>query len=540
MALKTFLQLYKVKNVRISLLLGGLLAMVAGLGLQSLPATAATPVPPPLQWGRCPAPPEGLPDAGQECATLVVPKDYRNPNGEKIQIAVSRVTSAKPSERRGVLFSNPGGPGGAGVDLPRVFSTLMPKEVLDRYDLIGFDPRGIGYSTTVSCGLNLREVDQVYVPLEQPGGFSATTNLMRQTAERCRQTSGNLLPFITTPNTARDMEQLRLALGEPKISYLGYSYGTALGATYASLYPNRTDRFVLDSSVGTSWQWREQFRSWKLSDHSRWPDFANFLAANDATYHFGSTPNAVRSKYFELFAKMNQSPITLSDGTIMNGPMFMELTFGGFYSDAFFPDAATTWQIADGQLQPEAGAAAVLGLKRRPPTPTVPEDSSAAAGLAILCGDTAWSRNVTQYQHEYTADKTQYPLFGALGSNIWACAFWANPIEPPVPVTPLGPANGMLIVQNLRDPATPLPGALQMRAALGQRARMITVDQGGHAIYLLSPNSCANARVTDYLVAGTLPLSDTLCPADPPAVQQLLTSTPEKNQAIRNLITRIR
>lgn len=533
----TYWQRTKFSLWAIAITVGGMLALL-GMSLFSSPKIAAAFVPPPLVWGNCPPPPEGLPHANQECATLVVPKDYSNPAAGTINIAVSRVLSAKPALRQGVLFSNPGGPGGAGVDLPRVFTTLMPKEVLDRYDLIGFDPRGIGYSTPMSCGMTFHEVDQVYVPLAQPGGFSATANLMQQTANRCQQAAGTLLPYITTANTARDMELLRIALGEPKISYLGYSYGTALGAAYASLYPNQTDRFVLDSSVGTSWQWREQFRSWKQSDISRWPDFAQFLAANDATYHMGNNQAAVRAKYFELMSKMDQNPITLSDGTFMNGPMFMELTFNGFYGDVFFPDTATIWQIADGQLASASGSQALLALKPRPPAPSVPEDNL-MAGMAILCGDTAWSHNVNQYKNQYNADKLLFPLFGALGSNIWPCAYWTDPLEPPVAVNSTGPAN-VLIAQNLRDPATPLEGAEQMHTALGQRSRMVRVDQGGHAIYLLSPNTCANTQVTNYLVTGVLPSTDQFCPADSPTLQAPFSDSPEKAAAARDLFSRIR
>jgi hypothetical protein len=357
---------------------------------------------------------------------------------------------------------------------------------------------------------------------------------MAQTAERCRQTSGDLFPYVTTANTARDMEQLRLALGESKISYLGYSYGTALGAAYASLYPNKTDRFVLDSSVGTSWQWRDQFRSWKLSDQSRWPDFAQFLAANDATYHFGATPLAVRGKYIELYNKMNQTPVTLSDGTFMNGPMFMELTFNGFYGDEFFPDTAVIWQIADGQVPAIAGSNVLLSLKPHVPAPNVPEDNL-MAGMGILCGDTSWSRITMQYLAEYTLDQLQYPLFGGLGSNIWPCAFWTAPREPLVPITANGPAN-IMIVQNLRDPATPLQGAEQMKTALGQRARMVRVDQGGHAVYLLSANTCAQTQVTDYLVTGVLPAADVFCPVNTASI----TAQSQNPAAKHELFNRIR
>ncbi|MGH8186976.1 MAG: alpha/beta fold hydrolase, partial [Steroidobacteraceae bacterium] len=194
-----------------------------------------------------------------ECGTLNVPLDYRNPNGRTIDIAVSRIKSSRPDLRRGVLLLNPGGPGAQGLDMPRAGLILFPQSVSTRYDLIGFDPRGIGRSNPVSCGLSALVTLQIFPPLEQPGGFQATADFMRNAADACAAVSGDLLPFITTRNTARDMDRLRQALGEQKISYLGYSYGTYLGTVYAQLFPTRTDRFVLDSAVNPNAVWRTQF-----------------------------------------------------------------------------------------------------------------------------------------------------------------------------------------------------------------------------------------------------------------------------------------
>jgi len=500
----------------------------------------------PLQFGACPASLDGVPDAGQQCATLQLPLDYADPNGRKITVAVSRLRAANPGSRRGVLLLNPGGPGAPGLDLPRLLAALLPRSVLDRYDLIGFDPRFVGTSTPVSCGLSDAEAGQALVPLAQPGGFPATAALMRKIAGECAGSAGDLLPFATTANTARDMDQIRQALGEAKISYLGYSYGTYLGAVYAALFPDRTDRIILDSSVDPDWVWRQQFRAWGSGGTIRFPDFAGFAAANNATYHLGKTPTAVRSLYLRLLQRLKSHPVHFPGSDVaLNGPLFQAITFSELYSDSSFPDLAEFLQLVNAEKDTAVGGdsllQAVQALQPRRVLDGEPLDNDVASGLAILCGDVAWSRSVVDYQKGFVADSHRYPLFGALGSNIWPCAFWpSQPTEPLVPITPLGPSN-VLMLQNLRDPATPYAGALGLRAAFGERARLVSVDQGGHGVYTLTPNGCANQIATAFLADGTLPDGDISCPAGASAAaEQALAEDPVRQRALEELKRRVR
>jgi len=493
----------------------------------SATALTARPMATTLNWAQCPPPDpaSGLPDAGQQCATLSVPLDYRSPGGQTIQIGVSRVVAANPSLRRGVLFVNPGGPGGAGLDLPRVMTLLFSQDVLDRYDIIGFDPRGVGTSTPLTCGLTEAQSEQAYVPLEQPGGALATASFMRDVAAACSAHNGGLLPFMTTANTARDMDVIRQALGEQKISYFAYSYGTYLGAVYSSLFPQKTDRFVLDSNVDVNAVWRGQFREWGPGGEIRFPDFAKFVAANDATYHLGATQSEVRRTYFQLIDQLHANPITLDDGTILNDTMFRELTFSVLENDGSFPSGAELWQLAK-QSAPTAKLQADVATLDATATPP---DNLAASGLAVVCDDVNWSRSTAQYRAEYLADSYNYPLFGPLGSNIWPCAYWQNSaIEPLVQITSNGPSN-ILMLQNLRDPATPYAGALNTHAALGQRSRLVSVDEGGHAIVGFIPNTCANNAATNYLAFGVFPSHDISCAKEP--TTQSMSNAPLKAAA---------
>jgi pimeloyl-ACP methyl ester carboxylesterase len=480
----------------------------------------------------CPPPPPGYPQGGMQCARLKVPLDYSAPYGRQIEISISRIKAENPSLRRGVLFTNPGGPGGAGLYLPQVLHVVMPQSVRDRYDLIGIDPRGVGTSTPVSCGLTAQQATRALVPLMEPGGFDATVSWVHQVADGCTRVSGDLLPFMTTANTARDLDQIRGALGEQKISYFAWSYGTYLGAVYSSLYPDRTDVVVLDSAINPNWVWREQFRSWGLAGdpqnanpriQPRFDDYAVYAAARDASLHYGATKAAVRSTYFALLAQVTAHPVVVG-GSLIDGPMFREFTFSYIYSDGGLPGLADFWALVrdggDGTTVPAASVAPKTGAASR--FPDVPVDNSAASALAITCGDVKWSRSVETYRSELAADQASMPMFGELGSNIWPCAFWpAMRYEPLVRYSPVGPRN-VLVVQNLRDPATPYAGAVATRQQLGRRSSLTTVDQGGHGVFLLSTNTCGNQTVTDYLVTGTLP-ADKSCAADPAPAGAALT-----------------
>ncbi|HEY6923243.1 MAG TPA: alpha/beta hydrolase [Steroidobacteraceae bacterium] len=537
----------------------GLVPAVAQVGAAKIP------------WGNvaCDAPSAQLPDPAsgpQQCAYIQVPLDYRNPAGQQIQLAVS-IVHADPAKRRGVLFLNVGGPGGQGLNAPRLFYALLQgtlgqataTAVLSQYDLIGFDPRFVGRSTGTTCQMTEQQADQAFPPLEQNHSFAATAAFVKHVADGCAQS--NAIPFATTANTARDMDLIRQRLGEDKINYLAWSYGSYLGSVYATLFPNNTDRVVIDSVVDPNWVWREQFRSWGSGGAIRWPDFANWAAANDATYHFGNTPDKVTASYYQLYAKADANPYpypdVFSDGTLVNGPVFRELTFANLEHDSFFPQLAAVWQAAmsassgeassgeassggassGGASSSKAGSAAARSAVPASLMP-IPVDNPAASGLSVVCNDVAWSRSPGQYHAEYESDIESYPMFGALGSNIYPCAYWSTaPLEPPVQITSNGPRN-ILMLQNLRDPNTPYAGAQEMRSALGQRAVMVSVDEGGHAIFGFESNSCVNDAAVAYLGNGVLPAQDTFCAAEATSTAETQV-TPERLRALRQAARQI-
>lgn len=455
-----------------------------------------------LTWGKCPADVTG---AGLRCSTLEVPLDYRKADGRKIQIGISRLASTNSGERHGILLTNSGGPGGAGLAFPGVLRDMgLPQSVLDTYDVIGIDPRGVGHSTPVTCELTPEQAISNIPPYARTAAdVVADAKVAAGVAKACGSSAtAPLLPYITTANTARDLDRVREALGEQKASYFGHSYGSYLGSVYTTLFPDRSDRILIDSVTGPH-GWDAEFsRLFGTGVQDRFPDFAAFAVAHPA-YGLGRTPEQVTDTYFEIAAKLDAKPNQQG----LDGRLFRQFSFAKFYYDTEFPALAKIWQALD------AGTPVPMpSLPAAAPTATeVPPDNYLASQLHVICNDSDWPESVASYQRNVAADRQRYPLFGAAGANITPCASWPSaPIESQVKITDKGPSN-VLLIQNLRDPATPLAGAQKMRKAFGDRARMVTADQGGHLGYLKLDNPCADSIATKFLVTGERPADDVAC-----------------------------
>jgi pimeloyl-ACP methyl ester carboxylesterase len=464
-----------------------------------------------IDWGPCPdfgAPTSDLPSIDRlECATVTVPLNYRRPAGETIEVAVSRLPSTNPAKRRGVLLLNPGGPGGPGLELPVLLADAgVSQSVLDSYDLIGFDPRGVRYSSPVSCGFTPEDFDLLSPTYPKgPADVAARAPVVHELMQKCSDAyPDGRLRYFNTASTAKDLDRIRIALGERKISYLGYSYGTYLGAVYTSLFPERSDRFVLDSAVGPEWVWHTEFRKFGLGGELAYIDFAKWAAERDSTYHLGATRQQVYDKTLELFAEADENPDPMFGTFVRWG------VFSAIYEAAAYPELAEGLQELDAQ-----NPAAAKATFRRAGLDEPPIDSSATLSMSILCGDAAWPTSVAQYQRDVEVDRRRYPLFGAMMANMWACQAWPfGQLEPTVEINDRGPRN-VLILQNFRDPATTYPGAVLMRKDFAKRSKLVSVDQGGHGVYVLTPNTCANDLTTAYLVDGTMPAGDRFCGAEP-------------------------
>ncbi|MFJ4910511.1 alpha/beta hydrolase [Streptomyces sp. NPDC093249] len=449
-----------------------------------------------------------------ECATLKVPLDHRKPGGRKIDLALSRIKAADPAKRRGVLLFNPGGPSASGLFYPLALSGLLPQSVKDRYDLIGFDPRGVGASTPLACGTNSADERKTYRPYKDET-FAKDVVWARDIAEGCRNLNGETLPHISTRNTARDMDVIRTALGERKISYFGLSYGTYLGSVYTQLFPRRADRFVLDSAVDPERVWRSMAQSWAEQAEITFDRWTEWTARNAARYGLGDTPAEVERLFRDIVARADREPLDLG-GTRFDGAEIREYI---------------RWEISHPPV-----AARTLGLLRDaaegkpvPAFPTfVPTDNELASYLAIMCGDASWPTDPAVYRADSRRDSVRYPLYGDSVSNIFPCAYWDRPLEAATEVDNGVPA---LIVQNEWDPQTPPAAALGLRRAL-KGSRLVTVDEGqGHGVYSLGISACADGLATTYLTTGRLPSRDVTCAADqhPAADSRPVTPNPNPN-----------
>ncbi|WP_435604230.1 alpha/beta hydrolase [Streptomyces sp. bgisy130] len=461
---------------------------------------------PALTWRPC-AEPGGL--SGQECARLPVPLDYRDPDGPQIGLAVTRVRSERPAARRGTLLVIPGGPGGSGVQRLAAKGPALRKAMAGAYDLVSFDPRGVGGSTRASCELD--PADRHLVTLRSwpgpDGEIDANVARARRVAEACRRHGGAVLRSFSTVNEARDIDRLRRALGEEKLSAWAYSYGTYVGAVYAQKFPRHTDRWVLDSSgdpdpsrVGRGW-----LANTAAGTDDRFPDFAAWAAdpaRESEGLRLARRPADVRPLFLALAAKLDREPKeSTTPGVPLTGNRLRQALQSALQSDALFAEAARLIQQAQ-----DPAAAPVLPDVVAGPLP----DEDAAVTTATVCNDVRWPASVPAHRRAVAADRARHPLTAGLPANITPCGFWQAPAEPPTRITADGPSN-ILMVQNRRDPYNPYFGALKMRRSLGERARLLTLEHGGHGAYLTNGPVCGDRTVTAFLTTGRRPQTDTGC-----------------------------
>ncbi|AZQ34632.1 alpha/beta hydrolase [Streptomyces cyaneochromogenes] len=471
------------------------------------PLTASatdTAAPPKPKWKKCAG--EGL-DPRQQCATVSVPMDYDDPGGRKIDIAVSRIPSEKPSARRGALLLIAGGPGGDSLGDPSGKGQKLPQSVRDAYDLIGFAPRGNAPSTPVSCEADHDDLARTkLLPWPAPDG-SVTENLAtaRRLSDACARNGGELMKHISTKNNARDIDRIRAALGERKLSAWGVSYGTYIGAAYTELFPHRSDRIVLDSNdapdpVRAERAWLQSFEA---GVEDNFPEFAKWASTPGNPYRLADTAAEVRPLFLRLAARLDREPIPWpgANPEELNGNVLRQAMLDNFYDPDDYP------KLAKLILAAQQGTL--------PPAPPAPPRSAlqnyTAVSAATICNDAAWPRSAAVYEKGVAESRAKSPLTAGMPRNAMVCAAWPwQPKEAPVRVTDRGPSN-ILLVQNERDVATPLSGALKLREAYGRRAVMVTVNSTGHDAYLENGNACGDGAVSRFLATGKRPDGDLYC-----------------------------
>ncbi|MFD5425174.1 alpha/beta hydrolase [Streptomyces sp. NPDC127084] len=491
-------------------------AVVSSLAL-ALPsaATGAGPQPQPqsrqttaLSWRSCAT--KAYPRL--ECSQVRVPLDHARPDGRKITIALSRVRHTDTAYQ-GPLLVNPGGPGASGLNLAGLVAASLPARVAAQYDVIGFDPRGVGASTpSLTCKpghFTPVRPDPVPRTAEEESAQLARAEAF---AGECARKYPDLLPHMSTVNAAKDMDLVRAALGARQISYFGYSYGTYLGAVYARQFPNRVRRAVLDSVVNPEGIWYEDNLGQDPAFDSRHKAFAAWVARHDATYRLGTDPAGIEAAWYAMREALREAP---AGGKV--GPAELEDTFlpGGYYN-GYWPQLAKAFAafVLRGQTQPLLDAYKVLGAVDSK------GDNSYSVYTAVECHDAPWPRSWPTWRVDNTAVHAKAPFF--TWSNAWynaPCAYWSVPSLAPVDVANTA-LPAVLLFQATDDAATPYEGAVAMHRKL-RGSRLIVERGGGNHGITLSGNACLDKHLTDYLATGLVPpdapgdTPDAYCAAKP-------------------------
>ncbi|MFJ2741140.1 alpha/beta fold hydrolase [Streptomyces sp. NPDC087440] len=461
-----------------------------------------------LDWKACTD--ENL--KGVECTKVKVPVDYTKPDGNTLDLHVTRVAATDKAKRRGALLVNAGGPG-----LPTTTylgdAAQWPAGLKAAYDVIAFDPRGVGLSAPLTCKLDTTVEDYVQRPAG-PEPFAQQVTEAKQVAEACRKNrpQGDLGQF-TTRNTARDMDVVRGALGEQKISYEGLSYGTYLGAVFAQMFPAGLDRIVLDGVADPGRVWRPMQQAQTEQSQRNAPLFAAWAAERDSTYHWGATAEEVEKNLTALARKLAVTPVQAEGRAVGAREVLGSAGMGATGDEESMKESAEMIRKiqqadADGKkatLRPMVAPGTVTD--DTPGGDTSPNDNLMASRLAIQCGDVEWPRDPATYEKDVERMAKELPYGDASAWNINACAFWDKPVEPPTEIKPLD--REVLLLQSTYDASTPMEGARAMQKALGDKTRMI--EAKGSWAHGLFPGDCVEKATVDYLVDGTFPAQDGSC-----------------------------
>ncbi|GHF59256.1 alpha/beta hydrolase [Streptomyces mashuensis] len=466
-----------------------------------------------LGWGACAAPDAGAegatlrPDA--QCAWLTVPVDYGAPDKGTVRIRLARVQAADPARRLGSLVFNPGGPGEAGAAMVAggVFEPTGP--VLDRYDLVGFDPRGTGRSAPIRCP---EGTGGDLIP-RTPEQADAEYRAAAAQGEECRRAAGPLLAHMDSVTVARDLDLLRAALGESRLTYLGYSYGTYIGQHYAHLFPGRVGRFVLDGVVDPGADQVTTARADLVSLGASFASFARACAA--AGCPLGRSEAEITRRTTDFVRGLDAHPLPGPEGSRLTTGLAVQGVREPLYQAARWPDLSQALLEA---MRGRPGGLIELAVERTSrlgggaPGAGEPAVDPTMARNAVECLDRPGPRGPGALLPLIQEFDRASPLFGAtVGAGLFRCAAW--PFGPTGRAEPLGApqALAMLLVSWTTDPATPLANAERVRRTLGT-ASLVERAGTGHTAYA-GGSPCTDAAVEAFLVEGRQPAQRVHCPA---------------------------
>lgn len=445
-----------------------------------------------IEWAPCDA------DPSAECGTLRVPIDWNQPGGPEVELALARRPATDPAARVGMLFVMPGGPGGSGVDFVRTAPGYFSAELRSRFDLVGFDPRGVARSHPVVCSAEL--VEQLPSPLvTSEAEFDAMLAINARLGADCRARTGPLFDHVDTLSVIRDLDALRAALGEDQLSYYGRSYGTLIGQQYAEAFPHRVRAMVLDSNMDHSLDTRAFLDTQARSVQGV---FDEFVAWCDGEPRCALHGKDIRDLWAELLDRAERGE--LGEVTVQD---LIGFIFGFSFGPFWFELADTLRALADGAPAP----AAAVGVAQENEVVLNPTQ-------AVFCSD--WDLSVRGFR-EYRrhlqrmariAPDVRYGPNGLF--SVALCADWPSELRNPQHRLRVPPGPELLLTGAQFDPATPYRWTTSTFRQLRGRAALLTYDGWGHGVYPRS--DCLSGASDDFLISLTRPARGASCPAVPP------------------------
>lgn len=492
-----------------------LVPLVTGTASAGTPPDAPVPV---LSWAEC--------GGGLQCATAAVPLDHDEPQGATIDIALIRQPAKDPAVRVGSLFTNPGGPGGSGVQSLPNFAAVFSPEVQAQFDIVGFDPRGVGSSSPLTCFGSAEEqfaffsaISPSPVTAEEQAASEATLSAL---GPLCAERNPEIAAHLSTADVARDLHLLMQAVGDEALTYYGLSYGTYLGATFANLFPDDVRTLVLDGVVEPNRyagadgdQGQAAFVRARSSDgSSETLDAFLGLCAEvgevACPFAAGGDP---RVKFAEIADALREAPVSLpvpdapGGQVVITYGVFTAIVINTLYADVFWPLLGQSLE----DLYRDAGPVAMAELvSLTQGTAVAPYSNQPEALRAIICADTANPDDASRWPELAAAADAETPYVGTYWTYVsQQCAEW--PVDTEDAYT--GPfdaatANPVLVIGTRFDPATPYINAEELAADV-PGARLLTLEGYGHTSF--GQGSCIEGEVTKYLVTGETPAEGTTC-----------------------------
>ncbi|MHA7283133.1 alpha/beta hydrolase [Arthrobacter sp. TMS2-4] len=455
-----------------------------------------------VQWEGC--------EGSFSCATIEVPLDYADPGRASIDLAAIRADAS--GDAQGTILINPGGPGGSGVNIVKDSLDYVTSDRLrEDYDVVGFDPRGVNRSSAVECYTDAEqdEARQETYPVDAPPDelFDLMTVDAKEFADVCAERTGELLGFVDTESAARDMDILRALVSDEKLNFLGFSYGTQLGATYAELFPERAGRLVLDGAIDPSLS-NEEITLGQADGFEKAlrAYVADCLEGSECPYT-GTVDDGVR-QIQDLFTAVEREPMTAEDGRRVPISTFVQGFILPLYDNGNWP---TLTQAVSDALEGDASTMLYLAdlAAEREPDGTYAGNSTAAF-LSVNCLDYPMTSDPAQMRADEEELVAASPTFGRfLAFGGVTCAAWKYPpVLDPAPVQAVG-ADPIVVIGTTGDPATPYGWSTALADQLESGVH-VTWDGEGHTAYGRS-NDCILDLVDDFFIDGTVPEDGARC-----------------------------